>query len=123
MEGSHVEIKQRLAEQSEALRAARAAAECGERRLREARFEWQSTEAALTEARRHAEQAVAQLQARTVSTMMHVCVLVCVRACACVCACVCVCVRALTHIRMHIDIPADIAVYAQQQTSSIMPRA
>ena len=101
MEGSHVEIKQRLAEQSEALRASRAAAESGERRLREAQFEWQSREAALTEAHRHAEQAVAQLQARTVPTVMHVCV----RACACVCVRVCVCacvrVRARTHIRMH----------------------
>ena len=65
MEGSHVEIKQRLAEQSDALRAARAAAECGERRLREAQFEWQSREAALAEAHRHAEQAVAQLQVRS----------------------------------------------------------
>jgi hypothetical protein len=64
MEGSHLEIKERLAEQSEALRAARAAGECSERRLREVQFEWRSKEAALTEAQRHAEQELAQLQVR-----------------------------------------------------------
>ena len=89
MEGSHVEIKQRLAEQSDALRAARAAAESGERRLREAQFEWQGREAALAEAHRHAEQAVAQLQVRRApSSRMGVCA----RARVCVCVHIYVCI-------------------------------